>query len=106
MFISNLTATSSPIFKLLRKDQAVVWNEDYQNAFNKIKEYLQEPPILLAPVEGRPLIMYVTMLDESMDCILGQPNEMGKKEHVIYYLSKKFTDCETSYSMLKKPIVH
>ncbi|XP_050896900.1 uncharacterized protein LOC127103709 [Lathyrus oleraceus] len=27
---------------------------------------------------------------------------MGKKEHAIYYLSMKFTDCETRYSMLEK----
>ncbi|XP_050908549.1 uncharacterized protein LOC127122219 [Lathyrus oleraceus] len=96
-----MTTTCSPIFKLLRKDQAVVWNEDCQNAFDKIIEYLQEPPILLPLVEGRPLIMYLTVLDESMGCILGQQDETCKKEHTIYYLSKKFTDCETRYSMLE-----
>jgi len=28
-----------------------------------------------------------------MGCVLGQHDETGNKEHVIYYLSKKFTDC-------------
>ena len=37
MFISHLTATCEAIFKLLKKDQAVKWNEDCQNAFNKTK---------------------------------------------------------------------
>jgi hypothetical protein len=46
--------------------------------------------------------MYLTMLDESMGCVLGQQDETGKKEFAIYYLSKKFTDCETRYSMLEK----
>lgn len=46
--------------------------------------------------------MHLTMLDESMGCILGQQDETGKKEHAIYYLSKKFTDCETRYSMFEK----
>jgi hypothetical protein len=63
-FISHLTATCEPIFKLLRKDQAIEWNEDCQEAFDKIKEYLQTPPILVPPVPGRPLIMYLTVLDE------------------------------------------
>ncbi|MCI79200.1 gag-pol polyprotein, partial [Trifolium medium] len=45
-FISHITATCEPIFKLLRKDQAIEWNKDCQRAFDKIKEYLQEPPIL------------------------------------------------------------
>src|SRR4051812_43755149 len=37
-----------------------------------------------------------------MGCMLGQQDETGKKEHAIYYLSKKFTDCESRYSMLEK----
>ena len=53
-------------------------------------------------VEGRPLIMYFTILDESMGCVLGKHNESGRKEHAIYYLSKKFTSCEIKYSMLEK----
>ena len=57
---------------------------------------------LMPPVEGRPLILYLTMLDNSMGCVLGQHDESGRKEHAIYYLSKKFTDCETRYSLLEK----
>ena len=101
-FISQLTATCEPIFKLLRKNQVVEWNEDCQKAFDKIKEYLKEPPILRLPVPGRPLILYLTVLNGSMSCVLGQHDETGKKEHVIYYLSKKFTDCEQIYSLLGK----
>ena len=42
------------------------------------------------------------VLDNSMGCVLGQHDETGRKEHAIYYLSKKFTDCESRYSMLEK----
>ncbi|XP_058725548.1 uncharacterized protein LOC131596828 [Vicia villosa] len=97
-----MTATCGPIFKLLHKDRGCVWMEDCQKAFDDIKEYLLEPPILIPLVEGRPLIMYLTVLEESMGCVLGQQDETGRKEHAIYYLSKKFTDCESRYSMLEK----
>ena len=86
----------------MKKDQVVRWNDDCQMAFDKIKEYLPEPPILMPAVEGRPLIMYLTVLENSMGCVLGQHDESGRKEHAIYYLSKKFTDCETRYSLLEK----
>jgi hypothetical protein len=46
--------------------------------------------------------MYLTVLEESMGCVLGQQDETGRKEYAIYYLSKKFTDCESRYSMLEK----
>jgi len=101
-FISHMAATCGPIFRLLRKNQGIVWTEDCQKEFDKIKEYLLEPPILIPPVEGRSLIMYLTVLENSMGCVLGQQDETGKKEHGIYYLSKKFTDCESRYSMLEK----
>ena len=57
-FISHMTTTCAPIFKLLRKDQSCDWTEDCHKAFDSIKEYLLEPPILSLPVQGRPLIMY------------------------------------------------
>ena len=69
-FISQLTATCEPIFKLLRKNQVVEWNEDFQIAFDKIKQYLRKPPILRPPAPGRPLILYLTVLDGSMGCVL------------------------------------
>ena len=97
-----MTATCAPIFKLLRKDQSCDWTKDCHKTFDNIKEYLLEPPILSPPIEGRPLIIYLTVLDESMDSVFGYQDEFEKKEYVIYYLNKKFTDCETRYSMLEK----
>ena len=56
----------------------------------------------MPPVLGRPLIMYLIVLEGSMGCVLGQQDKIGRKEHAIYYLSMKFTDCETRYSLLEK----
>jgi len=101
-FISQLTTTCELIFKLLRKNQVVEWNEDCQITFDKIKQYLREPPILRPPVPRRSLILYLTVLDRSMGCVLGQHDVTGRKEHAIYYLSKKFTDCEQRYPSLER----
>ena len=37
-----------------------------------------------------------------MGCVQGKHDESGRKEHAIYYLIKKFTNCETRYSLLNK----
>ena len=34
-----------------------------------------------------------------------QHDEFGKKERVVYYLSKKFTTCEMNYSLLEKNVL-
>ena len=100
-FISQLTATCEPLFKLLRKNQSIHWNNDYQEAFGRIKQCLMNPSVLMPLMPRRPLILYMTVLDESMGCMLGQHDDSRKRERVVYYLSKKFTACEMNYSMLE-----
>ena len=48
-FIAKLTSTCEPIFKLLRKNVPHAWNDEYQKAFELIKEYILHPPILVPP---------------------------------------------------------
>ena len=100
--ISQLIATYEPLFKLLHKNQSVRWNEDCQVAFRRIKKCLMNPLVLMPSVLGRPLILYMTVLDESMGCMLGQHDDSGKRERAVYYLSKKFTACEMNYSLLER----
>ncbi|XP_050908724.1 uncharacterized protein LOC127122427 [Lathyrus oleraceus] len=100
-----MTVTFGPIFKLLRKDQGCVWAEDCHKAFDSIKEYLLETPILIPPMQGIHLVMYLTILEDSMGCVLSQQCETGRKEDAIYYSGKKFTDYESRYSMLENTYV-
>lgn len=90
-----------PLFKLLQKNEPMRWNDHYQMAFDRIKTYLLNPPILVSSVLSRPLIMYLAVHKTSMGCVLGQHKETGKKEQAIYYLSKKLADCESRYSSIE-----
>jgi hypothetical protein len=101
-FIARLTPICEPIFKLLRKNAQIEWNEDCQQAFDKIKKMLIRPPILVPPTPGRPLFLYLSVTFNSMGAVLGQQDDTGKKEQAIYYLSKKFTSCEEKYSVMEK----
>ncbi|XP_070029881.1 uncharacterized protein [Nicotiana sylvestris] len=46
-FIAQLTTTCEPIFKLLKKNVAIKWTNECQEAFDKIKRYLSNPPVLV-----------------------------------------------------------
>ena len=89
-------------FRLLRKKNPGIWNEKCEEAFEKIKQYLLSPPLLVPPVPERPLILYLTVTETTMGCVLGQHDETGRKEMAIYYLSKKFTECESRYTVIEK----
>ena len=101
-FISQITAKCDPIFKMLRKHNSGECDEECQEAFDKVKEYLTNPPVLVLPIQGKPLILYLTVHERSMGCVLGQHDKTRRKEQAIYYLSKKFTDYESRYSLLEK----
>ena len=96
--ISQMTAKCDPIFKMFRKHNSSEWDEECLLAFDKVKEYLINLPVLVPPVPGKPLMLYLTIHEKSMGCVLGQHDETGRKEQAIYYLSKKFTDYESRYS--------
>ena len=100
-FIARLTAICEPIFRLLRKNQPTVWNDDCQRAFEKIKECLLFPPILVPPTLGRPLLLYLSVSDIGLRCLLAQLDDSGK-ERTIYYLSKRMMEYECKYLMIER----
>ena len=71
-FIAQLTMTCEPIFRLLKKEVLTMWNEQCQEAFEKIKNYLMKPPILVPPVLEKPLLLYFTTTDTTMGALLAQ----------------------------------
>jgi len=53
-FITNLSGRCQPFTWLKKKDVSFVWDDTCQKAFEDIKEYLTMPPVLVAPVSGKP----------------------------------------------------
>ena len=85
-FISNLVGRCQPFNRLMKKDVPFVWDEACHNAFESIKMYLANPPILGAPMIGKPLIFYITAQECSLRALLAQENEENK-ERALHYLS-------------------
>ena len=100
-FIARLTDICEPIFRLLRKNQPTVWNDDCQRAFEKIKECLLSPPVLVPPTSGRPMLLYLSVSDIALGFMLAQLDDSGK-ERANYYLSKRMPEYECKYLMIER----
>ncbi|XP_070013639.1 uncharacterized protein [Nicotiana sylvestris] len=70
-FIAQPTVICEPIFKMLKKDVSTEWTEDCQKAFDRIKEYLSTPPVLVPPEPENPLLLYLIVLDGAFGYVLG-----------------------------------
>ena len=99
-FIAKLTSSYELIFKLLRKNEPLVRNDECKKAFELIKEYLLHPPILVPSKHGKPLLLYLFIIEDAIGSMLAQEDD-DKNEKAVYYLSKRFHDYETRYTYRK-----
>jgi hypothetical protein len=56
-FISKLGEKGLPFFKLLKKADKFVWDDEAQKAFEALKESLTMPPIMTPPIPWETLLL-------------------------------------------------
>ena len=78
-----------------------IWDQTCSEAFKSIKLYLAKPPVLAAPIPGKPLILYIAAQERSVGALLAQENSEGK-ENALYYISRTMTPNELNYSPIEK----
>jgi hypothetical protein len=58
-FISRSAPRSVAFFKALRESNPFKWTEEQQQAFQLLREYLQNPETLVSPAPQAPLLLYI-----------------------------------------------
>ena len=58
-FIANLSGHCQPFTRFMKKVVSFVWDKACQGAFEDIKRYLNEPPVLVAPTSEKPFLLYI-----------------------------------------------
>ena len=69
-FIARFTDNMKPFFLTLRDVSKSGWTQSCQNAFEEIKWYLSQPPILSSPLPGKRLYMYLAVTDWAVSAVL------------------------------------
>jgi hypothetical protein len=97
-FIARSGDVCFPFFKAMRKSARFEWTE--KCAFEKIKEYLANPPCLSRPIAGDTLVMYLATTGHAVSAALVK--EEGRDQKPIYFVSHVLRDAETRYTQLQK----
>ena len=61
----------------LKDMEEFAWEERHQATFDTIKEYLSKLSVLMPPIQGHPLKLYLLATNESIGCLLAQNNSKG-----------------------------
>jgi hypothetical protein len=69
-FISKIDEKGLPFFKLLKKADKFVWDDEAQKAFEALKESLATPPIMTLPVPKETLLLYISATTNVVSTVL------------------------------------
>ena len=82
-FISKVMDKWLPFFKMMK--QAFTWIDECKVAFQELKHYLSNPPLLSPSKEGENLYLYLAV--SAMAVIAALIQEEDKKQLLVYYVS-------------------
>ena len=97
-FVSKATEKCLPFFKTLK--QVFSWTNECEEAFQELKHYLSNPPLLSSSKEGENLYLYLAISTTAISAILIR--EEDKKQPLVYYVNQAFQGAEAKYPRIEK----
>ncbi|KAK1649076.1 hypothetical protein QYE76_066881 [Lolium multiflorum] len=58
-FVARLGEKALPFYALIKQGEKFEWNEEADRAFEDLKRTISTPPILVAPKEKEPILLYI-----------------------------------------------
>ena len=101
-FLLKLLEKEKPFYKLLKITEPFLWDETCEQAFLAFKT-IATPLILSRPRPKAPLLLYLSVADESVSSALTQ--EEGKHQLPIYFTSRILHNVEKRYQIIEKVVL-
>ncbi|XP_073152557.1 uncharacterized protein [Henckelia pumila] len=99
-FISRSADKSLPFFKALRKTKNFEWNEESEKAFQDLKAYLKQLPVLNKPTQGEELFLYLAVTPRAVSSVLVKKD--GMNHQPVYFVSHALRGPELNYLTQEK----
>ena len=86
---------------MMKKTDNFVWSDAANEAFEDLKKQLTEPPVLAAPVDKEPLLLYVAANNWAVSVAIVVERKEAGKEHPVqrpfYYISEVLIESKQRY---------
>ncbi|XP_074346226.1 uncharacterized protein LOC141684996 [Apium graveolens] len=97
--LTGRVATFFSFFKALKKVKDFAWTDESQEAFEDMKKYMVQAPLLAKPILNKTLYLYLAVSENSLSVVLVK--EELKIQKPIYYVSKILHGVELNYSTIE-----
>jgi hypothetical protein len=106
-FVARLGEKALPFYTLMKKtDKKFEWTEEADAAFAHLKKVVSTPPVLVAPKERDPLLLYIATTHQVVSTVLVvEQSEEGKAHGVqwpLYFLSEVLSPSKQHYPHYQK----
>jgi hypothetical protein len=106
-FVARLGEKALPFYALMKKlDDKFEWTEEADTTFAQLKKVLSTPPVLVAPNEKDPLLLYIAATHQVVSTVLVvKRSEQGKAHGVqrpVYFLSEVLSPIKQRYPHYQK----
>ena len=95
-FLSRLGERGLPFFKLLKRQDKFQWNSEVAQALEDLKQHLQSPQILIAPLPGEDLLLYIAATTHvvSTAIVVERPEEGHAfgVQRPVYFISEVLSE--------------
>jgi RNase H-like domain found in reverse transcriptase/Reverse transcriptase (RNA-dependent DNA polymerase)/Integrase zinc binding domain len=103
-FISHYSKLAQPLNDLTKKDKKFEWTTDCQKAFDTMKKWFMEEPVLLMPNQSKPFQIESDASKVATGAVLTQLNSNGDR-HPVAFLSKTFSETERKYEIYDRELL-
>ena len=93
------------ITDMLKKNAEVKWDKEERDAFSRIKEALQDAPVLISSYYQKAFQVFSFASPTTIDVVLLQKNEDNKEQPVAFF-SKVLRDVELKYNIMEKQVYY
>ena len=100
-FIYDFTEIVKPLQEMIKKDFTFKWTKERREAFEKIKETIEEAPTLWISNFDNEFILNTFAFDHSIAVVLTQKNEEGE-EFLVSFMSTCLQGTELKYPAIDK----
>jgi hypothetical protein len=105
-FISQPGERGLPFFKLLKRLDKFKWMEEAERALQDLKHHLQSPPVLIAPLLGEDLLLYIAATTHIVSSAIvverGEEGHAFGVQRPIYFVSEVLSESKVRYPAVQK----
>jgi hypothetical protein len=90
-----------PFYAFIKHGEKFEWNEEADKAFEHLKHIISTPPVLVAPREKEPLLLYIAATSQVVSTVLVVEREEEGKIHGVqlpaYFLNGVLSQSKQRY---------